>query len=92
MTKTITPVNKVGPYRTGTLENISYDEIVEVIGEPNCVDDPDKVRYSWGFKVDGKYAAIWDYRGSHYYNSWSTFDPEDVLPTLFPHLFGETHV
>ena len=80
----IIPVDKAGPYRTGTLTNVSYSEIVEALGfEENIDDDPDKVKYSWGFEVDGKYAAIWDYKGSHKFKTWSTFDPNRILKSLF---------
>lgn len=80
----IVPVDKMGPYRIGTLNNVSVDDIEKVLGfKPNCKDDPNKVEYSWGFEVDGEYAAIWDYYGSHRLNSWSTYDPYGVLTQLF---------
>ena len=80
----IIPVNKAGPYRTGTLKDVSYSQIVEALGfEENIDDDPDKVKYSWGFEVDGKYVAIWDYKGSHKMKVWSTYDPDGILESLF---------
>ena len=43
----IIPVDKPGPYRTGTLKDVSYSQIVEALGfEENIDDDPDKVKYS----------------------------------------------
>ncbi len=80
----IVPVSKVGPHRTGKMTNISAEKIAEILGfDANCDDDPYKVKYSWGFTVNGKYAAIWDYHGSHAHNSWSTYDPDDVLEDVF---------
>ena len=78
----IAMIDRVGPYRTGNL-NKAVDEIVAVLGPANCDDDPDKVKYSWGFEVDGKYAAIWDYKGSHTYDSFSTYDPDGVVDLIF---------
>lgn len=80
----IVPIDKVGPYRTGSLEKVSYNQIVETLGfKENVEDDPDKVKYSWGFEVDGKFAAIWDYKGSHVLKMWSTYDPDGILKSLF---------
>ena len=80
----IVPVNRCGPHRTGTMNNISATEIEEILGfEANCDDDESKVKYSWGFTVNGKYAAIWDYKGSWSRDSWSTYDPDGVLEGLF---------
>ena len=81
--KNIVMVDKVGPCRTGTLYNVNYKHIVDVLGEPNAQDDPDKVRWSWGFEVDGVYCGIWDYKGSGDYMQWSTFGPDDVIAGLF---------
>ena len=81
----ITPVNKVGAHRTGTLDDINAKTISEILGfEPNVQDDPDKVVNSWGFEVDGVFCGIWDYKGSHKYGSFSTFGPNEVFEKLFP--------
>ena len=78
----ITMVDRVGPCRTGNLTK-TLAEIEAVLGKANCEDDPDKVKYSWGFEVDGKYAAIWDYKSSYTYDSFSTYDPDGVIDMLF---------
>jgi hypothetical protein len=81
----ITPVELMGTHRTGTLENISKRIIIDVLGfEPNSEDDPDKVVSSWTFEVDGKPAAIWDYKGSHLRGVYSTYDPHQILRDIFP--------
>lgn len=80
----IMPVNEPGPYRTGTLEGFTAGEIEAALGfAANIDDDPDKVKYSWGFMVDGRFAAIWDYYNSHKLGVWSTYDPNNVLPLIF---------
>lgn len=85
----IQPAELNGTHRTGSLENVTKEEIVKALGfEPNVMDDPDKVENSWSFIVtrDGVQfaAAIWDYKGSHMFNRWSTFGPEWVFKKLFP--------
>ena len=80
----IIPDSSIQSHRTGTLNNIMRSKIIEILGfEPNIEDDPYKVENSWGFTVDGEPCAIWDYRGSHHSNSWSTFGPSDVFVKLF---------
>lgn len=80
----IEPIDEAGPHKTGTLDGVTVDDIVRVLGfRANVKDDPDKVVNSWGFTVDGVYAAIWDYYGSHIYNSFSVYDPNGVIPKLF---------
>lgn len=77
----IVPIARAGDHRTGSLpSNITPAQIKKILGfAANVDDDKDKVKHSWGFEVDGKFAAIWDYKGSR----WSTFDPDGVLPGLF---------
>lgn len=78
-----------GSHRTGTLKEVTVADISRVLGfEANIEDDPDKVENSWGFTVDGERCAIWDYKGSHTYNSFSTFGPREV----FEQLFGKENV
>lgn len=80
----IQPNAQVRSYRTGTLRGITVGEIQEVLGfAPNCEDDPSKVVNSWGFTVDGRPCAIWDYKGSHRIGEFSTFGPADVFDKLF---------
>ena len=88
----ITPIRKTGGSRTGTLE-ASYQEIVDVVGKPNVtdMDDPDKVKASWGFQDDtGRKGFIWCY---HYYgdvkkcNSWSTDGDTNLMTELFGNKF-----
>ena len=80
----IVPVDRPGSYRTGTLSGLTAEDIEQVLGfKANVEDDPDKVKYSWGFNVDGKFVGIWDYKGSHKYKTWSTYDPDGILKSLF---------
>lgn len=59
--------------------------IIQILGfEPNVEDDADKVENSWGFQVDGVRCAIWDYKGSHHDDIWSTFGPKEIFLKLFP--------
>jgi len=84
----ILPIRETGSGREGTLDNISYAEIVEKIGKPNVtdMDDPDKVKASWGFKVGKKKGFIWCYK--HYgalknCKTWSTDGDESLLKEIF---------
>ena len=79
----IIPVPQAGTYRTGALY-ASRKEIEKVLGfKSNCEDDPDKVKYSWGFTVGGVHCGIWDYKGSHKYNQFSTYGPKEIFKLLF---------
>lgn len=85
MNREITPVPEAGDYREGGLEGYSAKEIAEVLGfKANVADDPDKVKYSWGFTYKGVRMGIWDYKGSHRHNSFSTFGPKKYFNELFP--------
>lgn len=81
----ITPVaNFTGSHRTGTLYDINASTISKILGfTPNVQDDPDKVVNSWGFMVDGKKLAVWDYKGSHFHGQFSTYGDRRVLAELF---------
>jgi hypothetical protein len=68
----IVPVDVPGESKVANLENVTYEQICKVLGfAPNVEDDPDKVKYSWGFTIDGEPAGIWDYYGSSSINRWS---------------------
>lgn len=80
----IKPCEMQSSSRTGTLTGITVSEINEILGfEPNADDDPDKVEHSWAFQVDGTYCGIWDYKGSHRWNQFSTFGPDVMLRKVF---------
>ena len=83
-TMIIKPAQIAMTYRTGTIKNYTYNQIVEILGfAPNVNDDPKKVVNSWAFTVDGFEAAIWDYDNSHFVGCWSIYDPHNVLGHLF---------
>jgi len=81
----ITPSNRGGPHKTGTVKGPTATEITQILGfAPNIDDDPDKVRYSWAFEVefeDGsfEYGAIWDWKGSGAWQEWSTYGSPDMF-------------
>lgn len=79
----VVPSDVPGHHHTGDLpSSITKKQIITVLGfAPNCEDDPDKVKNSWGFTVNGFPCGIWDYRGHH----WSIFDGslDQVLLSLF---------
>jgi hypothetical protein len=86
----VIPNSNPGGSRTGTLSNITVDEINRVLGfTPNVDDDPDKVVNSWGFTVDGEDCGIWDYKGSQNWNQFSTCGPDKVFRTLFPNNYDK---
>ena len=74
-----------GSHRTGTLMGIGASTINDILGfEPNVDDDPHKVKYSWGFTVDGVVCGIWDYKDSSSRGIFSTFGPHEIFKKLFP--------
>lgn len=83
-------IREVGGSRQGTL-GASYEEIVAVLGEPNCtdLDDEYKVKASWGFKDadTGREGFIWCYRfwgEPEQCTSWSIDGDKSLLGELFP--------
>jgi hypothetical protein len=80
----IVPVNKGGDHKTGELSGLTAAQITKILGfKPNVDDDPDKVKYSWGFTVNGKRCGIWDYHGSYITKHFSTFGPSEALIAVF---------
>jgi hypothetical protein len=80
----IQPDRTVTSHRTGGLSGLTKKDIDGILGfEPNVLDDPDKVKYSWGFRINGKPCAVWDWKGSHKNKQWSVFGPSDVLEAAF---------
>jgi hypothetical protein len=92
---TIVPSDVSGSHKTGTLKNITAAEITEILGfEPNIADDPSKVVNSWGFTATDDQPGffrlgIWDYKGSHRINQFSTYGESDVLKALFGNRYAE---
>ena len=80
----VTPCSDVRSYKTGTLYNTSYDEIVAVLGKPNIADDFYKVAHSWAFRYKGYDLAIWDWKGSWHSGQWSTYGSPELIRELFP--------
>jgi len=80
----IVAVDETGDHRTGSLPStLSVKDIKARLGfAANCDDDESKVKYSWGFTVNGKRCGIWDYYG----NRWSVYDPHNVLHLVFPEI------
>lgn len=80
----IVPINQPGDNRTGGITGLTVELITAVLGfPPNVQDDPEKVKYSWGFTADGVRCGIWNYKGSDQYGEWSTFGPKNILVKLF---------
>lgn len=85
----IEPINEVGPFKTGNLCDLSREQIQNALGfPPNIRDDPFRIRWSWGFTVNGERCAIWDYKLSADDRVWSTFGPA----WCFKLLFDKSHV
>lgn len=73
-----------GDHRQWTIQGLTHTEISDLLGfKPNRKDDPYKVKYSWGFRVDGKPCAVWDYKGSHKFNEFSAWGDEAALRSVF---------
>ncbi len=79
----IKPKTNVASYKTGTLTGKNKFDIERALGfPPNVDDDPDKVRYSWAFTINGRECAIWDWKGSADQDVWSVYDPGLVLSII----------
>jgi hypothetical protein len=85
----IEPINEAGDCRTGNLSRLTAKDITAILGfKPNVKDDPSKVKYSWGFTVDGVRCGVWDYKGSYKAKSWSTYGPASALEKVFGNRFS----
>lgn len=80
----IIPDPHVRSHRTAYLNNTTYMQIVSMLGEPNVADDAYKVRYSWGFRYKDTPMAVWDWKGSADYGTWSIYGPVSLWYELFP--------
>lgn len=80
----IIPFDISGSHKQYQINNITAKEIEKILGfKSNMSDDDQKVKYSWGFKVNNKKCAIWDYKGSHKYNEFSAWGDYETLVSLF---------
>lgn len=84
MTPKIIPTGVLGEcWNYDLTDSLTQKQISSRLGFlPNCQDDTSKVRYSWGFTVNGSPCGIWDYKGSR----WSVYDPDRVLHLVFPEI------
>ena len=80
----ILSVKDVGSHRQHSISGLSVEEIAALIGFPaNVEDDPNKVKFSWGFTVNGKACAVWDWKGSHHLKEFSAYGPVAELRLVF---------
>lgn len=85
----ITQADPRSTWKQHDLVNLDWIDIVETLGfHENRADDEYKVKYSWGFEMDGHEGAIWDWKGSYLDKMWSAWGPRE----MFVQLFGEEHV
>jgi len=84
----IRPATDVGSCKQHTIYGLSAEQIALTLGfTANQADDPRKVKFSWGFTVNGKECAVWDWKGSHLFNEFSAYGPVAELSRAFgPHL------
>lgn len=68
-----TPVD--GSCKLGCATLGSADDLIAILGEPNAIEDAEKVAYSWAgvLDLDGKRwaVALWDWKGSSEHGQWS---------------------
>lgn len=90
MTAVIIPTGVSGPHRTHYLKELTAQGVSDLLGfTPNVEDDPDKVKYSWGFTVDGVPCGVWDFKGSSAEGCWSAYGTTEALSRVFGgHLVG----
>lgn len=82
--KVVPNPNVSGSHKQYSIVGLSAKDIEKILGfKSNVDDDPNKVKYSWGFTVAGKDCAIWDYEGSYKYNEFSAWGDFASLVKLF---------
>ena len=68
----------------GTIAGLTAELFETKIGfPPNVRDDPNKVRHSWSFTVDGAHCAVWDYKGSEQRLVFSCWGDRKALARVF---------
>lgn len=82
----------ISSHRTGTLENISREEVQIILNiygtvEPQMWYD-EKVTLQWNFIVtddegNEHECSIWDWKGSESFNQYSAFGPHHIMRQLF---------
>jgi len=81
-------IQQIGPSLQGYLQ-ATYLEILNVLGEPNAtgLDDPDKVKASWGFRdpISGMTGFIWCYKepNPETCTQWSVAGNPELFDELF---------
>ncbi|MFA6569985.1 MAG: hypothetical protein WCT77_01975 [Bacteroidota bacterium] len=87
-------IRETGNSRTGTI-NATYDEVVAIVGKPNVtdIDDPDKVKASWGFqdKKTKRKGFIWSYKWYGDVTKCYVFSA-DGDASLLKELFGDKYI
>ena len=71
------PVDKHGAI--GSL-HLPYSQVVKVLGEPNCKDDPDKVDVSWAVQEKSgkkRKLGVWNYKNGPAYLKKGTLNDID---------------
>lgn len=79
-------------YKQGSLIDVKKNELVRAFGPPNNVDDPDKVVNSWVVKFGNMEIHVWDYKGSHTYDTWSVYYHNDEGKKFLKILFDDRFV
>lgn len=80
----ILPTEIFQSYKQHSIVGLSATEITAKIGfAANLKDDLSKVKFSWGFTVNGKACAVWDWKGSHLINEFSAYGPIPELRLVF---------
>lgn len=80
----IKPVDRPGDSCTGHITGLTVAEINARLGfKPNVDDDPSKVKYSWGFTVNGERCGVWDWKGSHRDRIFSAWGNPGALLAVF---------
>jgi hypothetical protein len=90
-----------GTSRQGTVFNHTLQEMIEVLGEPNTYEYPDKVDFYWMFRSKSSPSlrvGIWNYKNGPAYgytvediNEWSMYvsKKNDEMNEFLAEIFGE---
>ena len=99
MLECLSQINESDEGRDGQLI-CDYQKLVDIMGEPNRQDDPDKVDASWGVQHDdGRKLFVWNYKNGQAYNGPTGCPVKDIKnwsfggeESLAIELFGEESV
>ena len=82
----VKPNGTAGSCRVGTIQGLTYSQLVEILGEPNVDDDSSRVDASWGFQhrdYPHLEVGVWNYKNGPAYGACEHLNDIDLWSLYF---------